>query len=165
MINNREKRAFEDFAHRSSSQLARTAFLLCGDRGHAEDMAQTALLKTARHWSTARGHPEAYARKVLVNLARDRWRALKRRPRESPMTADIDAASRSATDVFDERDELLEAVRRLPTGQRTVLVLRFFEDLTIEDTAAALGCTPGTVKSQTSRAIAALRTILVYQEH
>lgn len=165
MITKREKQAFDSFANRASAQLVRTAYLLCGDRGHAEDMAQTALLRTAHHWGTARGHPEAYARKVIVNLAKDRWRLLGRRPAETELTSSIDSPTRPETDAFLDRDELLSAVRRLPTGQRTVLVLRFFEDLTIEDTAAALGCSTGTVKSQTSRAIATLKTTLEHQEN
>ena len=157
MIPGRDQRAFEAFVAGSSDRLLRTAYLLCGDRGHAEDLVQTALLRTARRWRTARQQPEAYARRVVVNLAKDRWRDLARRPREAPIEADVELAE---SDDLLVRDELLRATRQLPDGQRAVLVLRYFDDLSIEDTAAALGCTTGTVKSQTSRALDRLRAAL-----
>ena len=137
--------------------MLRTAYLLCGDRGHAEDLVQTALLRTARRWRSARRQPEAYARRVVVNLAKDRWRDLARRPREAPIEAYVELAE---DDDLLVRDELLRAARELPAGQRAVLVLRYFDDLSVEDTAAALGCTTGTVKSQTSRALERLRAAL-----
>jgi RNA polymerase sigma-70 factor (sigma-E family) len=162
MIPNRDQKAFDAFVAASSDQLLRTAYLLCGDRGHAEDLVQTALLRAARRWRTARHQPEAYTRRVVVNLAKDRWRLLGRRPSEVPLDTTAETANRrSAMDTVLDRDELLRATRQLPDGQRAVLVLRFFDDLSIDDTAAALGCATGTVKSQTSRALAALRSTLV----
>ncbi|HEY9388654.1 MAG TPA: sigma factor, partial [Mycobacteriales bacterium] len=81
---------FDTFVEGRSTALLRTAYLLTGDRGHAEDLLQTALLRVARHWSRARDAPEAYARRVLVNLSRDRIRWLVRRPREVPMPPETD---------------------------------------------------------------------------
>jgi RNA polymerase sigma-70 factor (sigma-E family) len=152
-----DRRAFDAFVTASSDRLLRTAYLLTGDRGHAEDVVQTALLRTARRWRTARGAPEPYARAVVVNLAKDRWRQLSRRPDETPIEVDLPSAEH---DGLLDRDLLLRAARGLPSGQRAVLVLRFFDDLSVEDTAAALGCSTGTVKSQTSRALANLRAVL-----
>lgn len=157
MIARDDQPAFDAFVRRSSDRLLRTAYLLCGDRGHAEDIVQTALLRTARRWSSARPAPEAYARRVVVNLAKDRWRTQRRRPSEAPLEADVAVPVR---DGVADRDQLLRAARRLPAGQRAVLVLRYFDDLSVADTAAALGCSTGTVKSQTARALERLRAAL-----
>ncbi|HEX4190369.1 MAG TPA: SigE family RNA polymerase sigma factor [Marmoricola sp.] len=161
MISQRSLPGFDAFVAASSDRLLRTAYLLCGDRGHAEDLVQTALMRTARRWRTARELPEAYARRVLINLAKDRWRQLGRRPAELPLDVAPDRsievpASTSALD----REDLLRAAANLPPGQRAVLVLRYFDDLSVEETAAALGVSPGTVKSQTSRALDNLRAAL-----
>ncbi|WP_395695525.1 SigE family RNA polymerase sigma factor [Nocardioides sp.] len=161
MIPGRDRRAFEEFVAASADRLVRSAYLLCGDRGDAEDIVQTALLRTARRWRVARQAPEAYARRVVVNLAKDRWRNLARRPVVAPID-DVDPpAAVSVVDGVLDRDELLRAAAQLPPGQRAVLVLRFFDDLPVDETAAALGCSPGTVKSQTSRALERLRAALV----
>ena len=157
MIQSRERRAYDAFVAASADRLVRTAYLLCGDRGHAEDLVQTALLRTARRWRTARQQPEAYARRVVVNLAKDRWRGLARRPGET--TFDVEVSAPADESVLD-RDLLLRATRQLPPGQQAVLVLRFFEDLSVEETAATLGCSTGTVKSQTSRALDRIRSVL-----
>jgi RNA polymerase sigma-70 factor (sigma-E family) len=148
---------FDAFVASSSDRLLRTAYLLCGDRGHAEDLVQTALMRTARQWRRASVAPEPYARRVVVNLAKDRWRQLARRPIEAPLEIDVTARDDAS---FDDRDALLRAVRGLASGQRSVLVLRYFDGLDVEETAAALGCTTGTVKSQTSRALENLRVAL-----
>ncbi|ALG06874.1 SigE family RNA polymerase sigma factor [Kibdelosporangium phytohabitans] len=152
--------AFEEFVRARSPALLRTAFLLVGDRGHAEDLLQTTLLRVAWRWSAASAQPEAYARRVLVNLTRDRWRNLSRRVRERhqsdlPQQASLDSADRIA-----ERDALVQALRQLPTRQREVIVFRFYADLTVADTARALGCNAGTVKSYTNRALSRLRELL-----
>lgn len=93
----------------------------------------------------------------MVNLAKDRWRGLSRRPAETALEVDLPIP---VTDGVADHDELLRAVRTLPAGQRAVLVLRFFDDLSVADTAAALGCTTGTVKLQTARALDRLRSAL-----
>jgi len=156
----REQRAFEVFVAGASGRLMRTAYLLCGDRGHAEDLVQTALLRTARRWHRAHRQPEAYARRVLVNLAKDRWRTLHRRVDEVPGEIDAVVPGESSDDQVLERERLLAAIRELPAGQRAVLVLRFFDDLSVAETAAALDCSEGTVKSQTARALDRMRGVL-----
>jgi RNA polymerase sigma-70 factor (sigma-E family) len=163
MIPRRQLPAFDAFVAGASDRLLRVAYLLCGDRGHAEDIVQTALMRTARHWSSAQEHPEAYARRVVVNLSKDRWRTISRRPAELPL--EIDVAVPATTALLD-RDALVRATQQLPPGQRAVLVLRYLEDLSVEETATCLGCTTGTVKSQTSRALENLRSALIpTQEH
>ncbi|MEU2612333.1 SigE family RNA polymerase sigma factor [Micromonospora sp. NPDC007271] len=157
---------FETFVEGRSTALLRTAYLLTGDRGHAEDLLQTALLRTARHWSRARDAPEAYVRRVLVNLSRDRIRWLFRRPREAPMPPDPDSVVNAVDAGYEqvtERRVVIRALARLPIRQRQVIVLRFFEDLSVEQTAEVLGCSTGTVKSYTSRALASLRELLAGQ--
>ncbi|WP_034592361.1 SigE family RNA polymerase sigma factor [Hamadaea tsunoensis] len=154
--------SFVSFVEERSTALLRTAYLLTGDRGHAEDLLQTALLRTLRHWRRARDAPESYVRQVLVNLSRDRIRTLLRRPRELPLPPDPDAlrSADPAADRFGERQEIAQVLRVLPIRQRQVVVLRFFEDLTVEQTARLLGCSTGTVKSYTSRGLARLRELL-----
>jgi RNA polymerase sigma-70 factor (sigma-E family) len=152
--------AFEDFVRSRSASLLRTAFLLVGDRGHAEDLLQTTLLRVAWRWSAASEQPEAYARRVLVNLTRDRWRNLSRRVRERHQSEVPQLASPDAIERATERWSLVQAMRSLPTRQREVIVFRFFADLTVTDTARVLGCTEGTVKSYTSRALSRLRELL-----
>jgi RNA polymerase sigma-70 factor (sigma-E family) len=161
MLGRGEQRAFEAFVADASGRLMGTAYLLCGDRGHAEDLVQTALLRTARGWPRARQQPEAYARRVLVNLAKDRWRLLGRRVGE---VAVQDHVVEPADDAVLERERLLAAIRTLPAGQRAVLALRFLDDLSVAETAAALDCTQGTVKSQTSRALDRIRDVLDQQK-
>jgi RNA polymerase sigma-70 factor (sigma-E family) len=154
--------SFETFVDDRSTALLRTAYLLTGDRGHAEDLLQTALLRTARHWSRARDAPEAYARQVLVNLSRDRIRSLFRRPREAPMPSDPDTL-RTVDGGYErvtERRVVVRALAELPIRQRQVVILRFFEDLSVEQTAELIGSSTGTVKTHTSRALARLRELL-----
>jgi RNA polymerase sigma-70 factor (sigma-E family) len=158
VIPQRDRPAFEAFVAASSDRLIRTAYLLCGDRGHAEDLVQTALMRTARQWRRAYERPEAYARQVVVNLAKDRWRQLDRRPSEAPLEMDI---AQPDSDGIGDRDVLMRAARRLPPRQRAVLVLRYFDDFSVEQTATLLGCSTGTVKSQTSRALDNLRAALI----
>jgi RNA polymerase sigma-70 factor (sigma-E family) len=157
MIPHADRSAFDAFVASSSDRLLRTAYLMCGDRGHAEDLVQTALMRTARQWRRARDAPEAYARRVVVNLAKDRWRQLGRRPTEAPLATDMPAPD---VDGVLDRDLLLRATAALPAGQRAVLVLRYLDDFGVEETAALLGCSTGTVKSQTSRALDNLRAAL-----
>jgi RNA polymerase sigma-70 factor (sigma-E family) len=151
---------FERFAMRVSPWLLRSAYLLTGDRGHAEDLLQLTLWRTARRWRAIRGSPDAYAREVLVNLSRDRHRALSRRPVEVARADPLVAGSADDVERLLERDEMIGAVRGLPRRQREVVVLRFFLGLSVEQTAAALGASEGTVKSYTARALARMRDLL-----
>lgn len=155
--------SFEEFVVENSTALLRTAYLLTGDRGHAEDLLQTTLLRTAWRWSVASQCPEAYARRVLINLSRDRWRNLRRRVVEY-VTPEIEAnAVRDPSDAVVDRIRLVPALQQLPRRQREVIALRFLADLSVADTAAALGCSEGTVKSYTQRALARLRELLEAQ--
>jgi RNA polymerase sigma-70 factor (sigma-E family) len=156
--------ALEAFVARSSRSLLRSAHLLTGDRAAAEDLLQLTLLRVARRWDTARSAPEAYARRVLVNLARDRARDAGRRISERPLDgADVVLPVAFGGDLADAvagRDAVIEALSRLPIRQREVLVLRFYGELSVAETAAAIGASEGTVKSYTSRALAHMRELL-----
>lgn len=148
---------FDEFVTGASDSLLRTAYLLCGDRGHAEDLLQTALLRTARRWSAARENPYPYALRVIVNLSKDGWRNRGRRVAESSLTSMVDLVAQPPAEDVLARQVLVAAAKGLPARQRAVLVLRFFADLSVEQTAEVLGCSTGTVKSQTHRALAKLR--------
>jgi RNA polymerase sigma-70 factor (sigma-E family) len=135
--------------------LLRSAWLLTGDWHQAEDMLQTALAKTYTRWRRVRpGSADAYVRKVLATTYLSWWR---RRWRLETPTAE--PPDRAAADTGDAelRIAMADVLRRLPARQRAVLMLRFHADLTEAATARALGVTVGTVKSQTSRALATLR--------
>jgi RNA polymerase sigma-70 factor (sigma-E family) len=159
----RDEAEFEAYVAKDGGRLLGFAMLLAGNYQDAEDLVQTALLRSTGRWAAARQNPPAYTRTVLVNLARDRWRARRHRQRET-LIADtarlpVTTAHDGAAAVLD-RQVLLRACRVLPTAQRAVLVLRFWEDRSIEETATVLGCSPGTVKSHTHRALQRLRAVL-----
>jgi RNA polymerase sigma-70 factor (sigma-E family) len=151
---------FEEFATRDGRRLLGFALLLTGDRHDAEDLVQTALLRAASRWSSARRQPEGYTRAVLVNLARDRWRVSRRGHRAGPVTGELAAGGGDICEAVLDRQVLLRACRTLPVQQRAVLVLRFWEDRSVEETATVLGCSAGTVKSHTHRALARMRLAL-----
>lgn len=152
---------FRDFVVARSPALARTAYLLTGDRGLAEDLLQEALTRVASRWPkvAGSGDPEPYVRKVLYHCAVDGWR--RRRLREvlhaSPAAQVADAGD--AAEHTTQRVALQVALAKLTPNQRAVLVLRFFEDLTETQTAAALGCSVSTVKSQTRHALQRLQQL------
>ena len=152
---------FSAFAAREGGELLGFAFLLTGNRHDAEDLVQQALLRTAVRWPAARQSPAGYSRTVVLNLVRDRWRAQQRQRAEilSPDLTALPSAVDGAAIALD-RQLLVRACRLLPLQQRAVLVLRFWEDRSVEETAAVLGCTAGTVKSHTHRALARLREVL-----
>jgi RNA polymerase sigma-70 factor (sigma-E family) len=145
---------FELFVRGRSTALLRTAYLLVGDRGHAEDLLQEVLTRTARHWHRIEGSPEAYVRRALVNAAINGGK--RRRLREVLLDRQ-DVPVPDVTDGIVLRDALLQGLRALPPRQRAVLVCRYFDDLSEADTAAALDITTGTVKSTASRALTSLR--------
>jgi RNA polymerase sigma-70 factor (sigma-E family) len=151
---------FEEFVAARSTALWRSAYLLTGDPHKAEDLLQTALVKAWRRWDsiTRREAAESYVRAAIATTYTDWWR---RRWNGEVPTDDLpDAAAPGGGEAagVEVRRDVLLALARLPRGQRAVVVLRFFDDLTEQQTAAALGVSIGTVKSQTSRALAALRT-------
>jgi RNA polymerase sigma-70 factor (sigma-E family) len=149
---------FDQFVRDSSPRLLRMAYLLTGDRGHAEDVVQTALLQVAQKWRRIRGEPAPYAHRAVVNLANNHRRDRSRRPHESAATIEPCYAPPEADVLLQQL--LLPAVMDLPIRQRAVLVLRYFQDLSVEQTADALGCSIGTVKSQTHHALNKLREAL-----
>jgi len=147
---------FDEFVAARSTGLLRTAYLLTRDHALAEDLLQTALAKAWFSWSRISGEPEPYVRKILVNTFSSWWRrrwngehAYAELPEPAPGSSEHTAA--------DQRHDLWEAMGRLPRKQRAVIVLRFVEDLSEAETARLLGIAPGTVKSQTSKALAKLR--------
>ncbi len=148
---------FREFVAARSAALLRTAYLLAGDWATAEDLLQTALTKTYLAWKRL-GEIEAvepYARRVLVNTATSWWR--RRWHGEKPTEVLPERAAPDQLEEQLERDVLWRHVKALPARQRAVLVLRFYEDMSEAQTAALLSISPGTVKSQTSRALTTLR--------
>jgi len=145
---------FDAFVATRSDHLLRTAYLLTRDHGLAEDLLQTALTKAWRAWNRIDDNPEPYVRRILVNTYASWWR--RRWNGEQPSAELPETQETPETDPADWAD-LWEAVGALPKGQRAVIVLRFYEDLSEAETAATLGISRGTVKSQTSKALSALR--------
>jgi len=154
-----ESRDFADFVHQRSAPMLRTAWLLTGgDWALAEDLAQAAFSAVWRHWTrvSVMEAPEAYAHKVMLNTFLS-WR---RRRWTEEISTERFVVSPSTTGGFatvDTREVLRHALRQLTARQRAVITLRYFEDRSEAETAAIMGCTVGTVKSQASRAIAKLR--------
>lgn len=150
---------FTEFFHASWTSLYRTAYLLLGDHAEAEDLVQTSLAKTYASWHRVREIDAAtgYARTVLVNTASSWFR--KRSWRNERPSAQLPDAGYEDADGTD-RPTVIAALETLPPRQRAVVVLRFYEDLSVAQVAAALGCSDGTVKSQTSDALAKLRVLL-----
>jgi RNA polymerase sigma-70 factor (sigma-E family) len=155
-----EDDGFRAFVQRWWAPLTRTAYLLTGDRGYAEDLVQSALEKTHRRWGRvgAMAAPEAYVRRAMVNTAVS-WRR-RRRFAEVPLLATDSTAAADEYRQVDQRQQVVAALRTLPPRMRAVLVLRYFEDLSEQDIAGTLGCSVGTVKSQASRGLERLRAQL-----
>lgn len=156
---------FEDFVRARSAGLLRGAYLLCGgDRGAAEDLLQDVLERMYPKWRRISRDPEGYARAALANAAANRWRRKSRRVVEAPLEAAGPRGVAGPEGEVSDRDLVVRALGALPPRTRAVLVLRFFHDLSEAQTAAALGCGVGTVKSQTSRGLARLREWLPAQD-
>jgi RNA polymerase sigma-70 factor (sigma-E family) len=156
----RDDERFRDFVTTRSPDLLRTAYLLTGDRGHAEDLLQTALMKTYRHWNRLRNKedPGAFVRRVMVTSQATTWR---RRRVDERFAAELpETASTKDGPADGDEDEMWQALAQLPPRMRAVLVLRFWEDLSEAETARVLDCSVGTVKSQSSRGLARLRNQL-----
>jgi len=152
--------AFTEFAAASRSRLRSTAYLLCGDWDRASDHVQEGLIRVYVAWPrlVRHGAEFGYARKAVVSAFLDSSR--KRSSTERPASDRPDQASGEDLAAFVvDRAALMAALARLPGRQRACLVLRYFEDLDVRETASALGCSQGTVKSQTSRALASLRAM------
>jgi len=150
---------FGQFMAARWASLVRLAYGLTGDRWLAEDVAQAALASAYAAWWRVRraDDPDAYVRRILVNTSNRRFRRRRvtehaQEPAELP-----DRAVTDPSDLIGQRSALLSALRELPGRQRAIVVLRYWEDLSDAQVAAALGCTEGTVRSQASRALAKLR--------
>lgn len=144
--------------------LVRFAYALTGDRGHAEDSAQAALVKAYTHWGRVRraDDPDAYVRRILIDINHRRFR--KQRVVEMPTDGLPDSVVADGTHSSDQRSALLAALRELPPKQRAIVALRYGDGLTETQAAAVLGCSVGNVKSQGSRALAKLRTSAQLQD-
>ena len=149
---------FTEFVHASWPSLYRTAYLLLGDRAEAEDLVQTALAKTYASWGKVRDLSAApgYARTTLVNTATS-WFRRKSWRNERP--TDVLPESSDHPDLTD-RPALMDALAQLAPRQRAVVVLRYYDDVSVAETALALRISEGTVKSQASDALARLRVLL-----
>lgn len=160
-MDEREHEAFCSWVSARSPSLLRTAYLLTGSRVDAEDLLQTTLAKTYLSWGRIREREavDGYARRVMVNTQTSLWR--RRRVAEDvtdePPEPRPRGGPRDAMAELDLRHALWQALSRLPRRQRATLVLRYYEDLSETDTAKVLGCSVGTVKSTSSRALARLR--------
>lgn len=157
---------FREFARGHAVPLRRSAYLLCGDWHLAEDLVQTTLIKLHRAWPRVlHGHqPVSYTRKILLRSWLDEqrrpWRRAEQRGGTVPEVVDWAAGPAARHERAGLRAELLGMLASLPPRQRAVLVLRYFESLSVSETAAALRCSEGTVKSQTARGLAAIRARL-----
>jgi RNA polymerase sigma-70 factor (sigma-E family) len=160
----RARTEFERFAAVHADALLRSAYLMAGDRGEAEDLVQECLLRLARKWPRVRSmeNPTAYARRVLFNLILDGGRRRARRRTEllAVPTTDGPGHAHQTTAALEAHVELVQALDGLPARQRAVLVLRYFADLPEAEVALILDCSPGTVKSSTARGLARLRQTL-----
>ncbi|MFG3685427.1 SigE family RNA polymerase sigma factor [Micromonospora sp. NPDC047740] len=152
--------AFAEYFAARSDAMRGTAYLLCGDWHRAQDLVQTAFTKLYLVWNRVARHEvlDAYVRQILVRTFLDeRRRGWWRRER----VGGEDAERPTPPESPENRLVMLQALAALAPRQRAVLVLRYWEDLSVEETAALLGCTPGTVKSQAARGLENLRDLLL----
>jgi RNA polymerase sigma-70 factor (sigma-E family) len=156
-VDRKQARAFERFVAESGDALLRMATLLTSDPDVAEDVYQETLHRLAMRWSRVE-NPKAFCRRVMQNIVIDQARAQRRRPREPYAAHDAgDPRSGDPATAVELRPALLAALGSLTAQQRTIVVLRYFEDLSENEVAGLLGVTPGTIKSTASRAVAQLR--------
>lgn len=157
----RDDEAFTEFVATRSRALQRSAYLLVGERGLAQDLVQEALAKTYVAWPRLRAahKAEAYTRKVITTTAIS-WYRRKAWSSERPTDTLPERAGDGHADRVAERELLWSALQLLPPRQRAAIVCRYYDDLTEVQTAAAMGCAPGTVKSQVSAGLTKLRAAL-----
>jgi RNA polymerase sigma-70 factor (sigma-E family) len=151
--------AFSDFVDANARRLHQTAWLLTGDWASAQDLVQATLEKCWLKWARIGAHPspEGYARQVMMSIF-FRWRR-RRWVGEYPHAEVPDQPADDVLAARELRDAIAQAMLALPPRQRAVIALRYFDDLSEEQTARMLGCSTGTVKSQGSRALAKLRAM------
>ena len=151
---------YEDFVAAHGDDLVKLAYVVCGDRGRAEDAVQEALTRVYQRWSRLTD-PLAYARRTAINATRDDWRRSVRADRAHREAALLPfRAADHPQERFVTNSALMEALDALPHGQRAVIVLRYGSQLSEAETAATLEIATGTVKSQTARALARMRAAL-----
>ena len=155
-----DARELESFVAARGARLLQAAVMLTGSREAGEDLLQEGLVRMLAHWPSLTGDPESYLRRIIYHLAADGWR---RRKRWQLRLGLLRSAERLGPPdemaEVDLRDALLRLLAQLPPQQRTVLVLRFFEQLDQAEVAELLGCSTGTVKSATSRGLARMREL------
>lgn len=149
---------FRDFVISRAPALRRTAYLMCGDWHAAEDAVQTTFTKAYLAWVrvSAVENVDAYVRRILMRVVIDEGRRPWRR--EHTVAAIPEAVAVGGSN--DDRDLLMRALRAMPTQQRAVVVLRYWEDMSVDQAATTLGVTVGTIKSQSSRGLDTLRRLL-----
>ncbi|HTW08110.1 MAG TPA: SigE family RNA polymerase sigma factor [Acidimicrobiales bacterium] len=156
-----EATGFDELARSARPALVRMAQAVTGRREEAEDAVQASLVKAMRAWPRVAGQErwrqQAYVRQIVVNTCRSSWRKWGSRVAVGELPELVEMPR---TDAVDDRELVRQALARLPTRQRQVLLLRYFEDLSEADIAKQLGCAPGTVKSSSARALRALRDML-----
>lgn len=155
------REAFDAFVRARHTALLRYGHVLTGNPHSAADLVQDALERTGTAWSRvhAKEDPESYVRRVMAHRHISAWRRLRRESLVAqPPEQGHDAAPAHADDA------VWHALARLPRKQRAVLVLRYYEDLSEREIARVLGCSPGTVKSNASKGLAALRAALPDRE-
>lgn len=159
-MRSQDEDAFRDFVVGRSPSLLRTAYLLTGDWGHAEDLLQTSLAKLYRAWGRLGDHEhlDSYVRRIMVNTQTTWWRRAWKA--ERPTETLPDWPGPDAVAATDDRDRLRRGLLALPARQRAAVVLRHYEDLPEADVARLMGCSVGTVKSQCARGLAKLRAAL-----
>jgi RNA polymerase sigma-70 factor (sigma-E family) len=146
-----------DYVRGQWPALVRYATLLCGDPVEAEELVQSALVRVTLRWPFVRDkdNPHAYVKRAIVHGNINRWRRVRSRETPTDNVPEVVVADRSASVA--DHDAVRRALAALPPRQRAVLVLRYLDDLTEQETADVLGCAVGTVKSQTHKALANLR--------
>ncbi|NUR60111.1 MAG: SigE family RNA polymerase sigma factor [Catenulispora sp.] len=172
-----DDREFAELVAARSPALRRTAYLMCGDWHQSEDLVQIAFIKLHAAWGRVRRREDldAYLRRTLLRACIDEKRHV--RWRREQLSADLSADAPPGAvepagasygpdpEALADREALVGALRALPSGQRAVLVLRFWDDQSVEETARLLGCSTGTVKSQTARGLTALRAVFASPAH
>ncbi|MDN5857414.1 MAG: SigE family RNA polymerase sigma factor [Pseudonocardia sp.] len=155
------EREFADYFRARRETVRRTAYMMCGDWHKADDHAQAAFVALHRNWRKIRdrGALDGWMRRTLTRSVIDESRRPWRREKPTAEHTDV-VAIPPAVDAMATRQVLVEGLRTVPPRQRAVLVLRFFEGLDVAETATAMGCSQGTVKSQTARGLEALRAAL-----
>jgi RNA polymerase sigma-70 factor (sigma-E family) len=151
---------FTTFVNERGPALLRVAYALTGNQHGAEDLLQNALAKAYVRWPRIQGDAEPYVRKILYHDQVSGWRRRARRPEVPVEVVPEPPPDRDSGQQAELRMLLRDALRALPPRQRAVLTLRYLEDLSVEQTAALLGCRPGTVASQTAKALAKLRHLV-----